>query len=86
MNFIREHGIGKFVELQRKRIDLLEAMINDFDDGRSKSFYCKRAALLDVSRLRNSIDMAYRQIEQKQINPNDAKKRAKMLKTILQER
>ncbi len=35
-NSIKEHGIERFVQQQRRRIRLLERMINDFDDGRSQ--------------------------------------------------
>jgi len=38
LNFIREHGVEKFAEQQIKRIGLLETMLKNFDDGRSKSF------------------------------------------------
>jgi hypothetical protein len=49
LNFIREHGIEQFVGQQKKRIGLLQTMIGDFSDGRSRSFYCKSAALLDLT-------------------------------------
>ena len=35
LNFIKEHGIEKFMEQQKKRIKLLETMIENFDDGSS---------------------------------------------------
>ena len=46
LNFIKEHGIETFAELQKKRIKLLEIMIKNFDDGRSKSFYCRQQVSL----------------------------------------
>ena len=51
LNFIKEHGIKKFVEQQKKRIKLLEIMIENFDDGRSKSFFCISCALLPLEKL-----------------------------------
>ena len=51
LNFIKEHGIKKFIEQQKKRIKLLEIMIENFDDGRSKSFFCISCALLPLEKL-----------------------------------
>ncbi len=83
LNFVKEHGIEKFVEQQKKRIKLLETMIADFDDGRSRSFYCKSVALLDLAALDNSVDKAIERIETGNVNPNDTKTKAKILRGIL---
>ena len=83
LHYIREHGIERFIGQQKKRIELLETMIADFDDGRSRSFFCKAATLLDLTNLRNSLDEATRKITSGQIN--DVKNRAKVIKTILNE-
>jgi len=85
LNFIKEHGIEKFVGQQKKRIKLLETMIVNFDDGRSRSFYCKSAALLDLTTLENSLDKAIKKIKTDNIKPNDTKTKAKILKGILSE-
>ncbi len=58
LKFVRENGIRAFANQQEKRIDLLEAMIEGYDDGRSRSFFCRAAALLDVKVLRSSLDRA----------------------------
>ena len=83
LNFMKEHGIEKFVGQQKKRIKLLETMIVNFDDGRSRSFYCKSAALLDLTTLESSLDKAIQKIKTDNIKPNDTKPKAKILKGIL---
>jgi len=80
---MKEHGIEEFAGQQRKRIELLERMLADFDDGRSKSFYCKSAALLDSATIENSLDRAVQRIETGDINPSDIKTKANTLKGIL---
>jgi len=85
LNFIKEYGIKKFIEQQKKRIQLLETMIENFDDGRSRSFYCKAAALLDLTILKNSLDKVTQKIKTDNIKPNDTKTKAKILKSILNE-
>jgi len=80
---MKERGIEEFAGQQRKRIQLLERMLADFDDGRSKSFYCKAAASLDLATLEHSLDKAIQKAEAGDINPSDAKTKANTLKGIL---
>lgn len=83
LNFIKEYGIEKFIEQQKKRIKLFETMMENFDDGRSRSFYCKSAALLDLTSLEKSLDDATQKIKVGNIKSNDIKIKAKILKEIL---
>jgi hypothetical protein len=85
LNFIKEYGIKKFIEQQRSRIKLLETMIKNFDDGRSRSFFCKAAALLDLTGLTSSLNKATQKIKTDKIKQNDVKKKAKILKEIINE-
>jgi hypothetical protein len=86
LNFIKEHGIEEFVVQQGKRIEFLEIMIKNFDDGRSKSFFCRAAILLDILSLRSSLDSAIQKIKAGNINLNDKKIKAGILKDILNEK
>ena len=83
LNSMKEHGIEEFARQQRKRIELLERMLADFDDGRSKSFYCRSAGLLDLATLENAVDRAIQKVEAGKINPSDAKTKASTLRGIL---
>jgi hypothetical protein len=80
LNFIKEQGIEPFAEQQKRRIGLLEIMIRNFDDGRSKSYYCRAAAFLDLKNLEDSIEKANQKIRSDNINPNDTKTIAGILK------
>jgi len=80
---IKEHGIEAFAGQQRRRIKLLERMLADFDDGRSKSYYCRSAALLDPAALESALDAATRKIKADRIPSDDAKTRAKTLRALL---
>ncbi len=81
--FIKERGINKFIEQQDKRIQLLKTMISKFDDGRSKSFFCKAAMFHDLTALENSIERATKIIESDKIDQTDIKSKANILKTII---
>jgi len=85
LNFIKEHGIKKFTEQQKKKIKLLETTMENFDDGRSRSFFCKEVALLDLASLESALDEATQKIKIDNIKPDDIKIKAKILKSILNE-
>ena len=85
LNFIKEHGIKKFIEQQKKRIKLLLTMIENFDDGRSRIFFCKAVALLELASLENSLDVIVQRVKTDNIKPNNSKTKAKFLKSILNE-
>ncbi|MBM3707014.1 MAG: DUF3795 domain-containing protein [Actinobacteria bacterium] len=81
LNFIKENGIEKFIKEQKKRIEILQIIIDKFNDGRSKSFFCRASCLLDIKDLKNSLDKASWKI--KADNIDNIKIKAKMLKGIL---
>ncbi len=85
MGFIRKHGINAFMEEQKNRMTMLGTMIAGFDDGRSKSFYCRAAAVLDVTRLGDAMAEADRRIQADRIKQDDRKTKAKILRTVLRE-
>lgn len=83
LNIIKEYGIVEFLKQQKKRIELLEKMIENFNDGRSRSLFCRAATLLDVDNLKSSLDEAIRKMKTDQIKKIDVKSKAKILKAIL---
>lgn len=83
LDFIRTHGMGRFIEQQTERIDLLRAMLDEFDDGRSRSFYCVAAALLPVAALEESLQGARQEARQAPVKPADKKTGAGILRALL---
>jgi len=83
LDFIKKHGIDKFMDQQKKRIKLLERMIDDFDDGRSRSFFCRAACLHDLAGLESALNEAIQKIKTDNIRQDDTKVKAKILKDIL---
>ena len=82
--FIRERGLDKFLKQQKKRIKLLEKMLKDFDDGRSKSFYCIATTLLPVVELENLLCEAERKVKLEKVKADDIKTKAKILRGFLE--
>jgi hypothetical protein len=83
LNFIKKHGIKKFIEQQRSRIKLLQTLMKNFDDGRSRSFFCRATTLLDLKVLTSSLDKATQKIKTDKIKQNDVKEKAQILKEII---
>ena len=83
LDFIREHGVEKFIESQKKRIELLEIMLKRFDDGRSKSFYCIATTLLSIEDLEKSLENSEQKIREDKIGMKDIKTTSKILKGFL---
>ena len=81
--FIKEEGIENFIAQQRKRMRLLKTMISKFDDGRSKSFFCRAAIFHDIAALESSIARARKIIQGRKVKLADTRSRAKILRTVI---
>lgn len=81
--FIKEFGTAVFIEQQNKRINLLQTMLENYDDGSCKSFYCLSTALLSLKSLNESLSKADQAIKEKLVDKADLKGKAKILKEIL---
>jgi hypothetical protein len=75
--------LDRFLEQQTKRIGLLQTMLDDFDDGKSKSFYCVAAALLPATALEDSLHRVQRQIKEDKVKSADVKTKASILRGLL---
>ena len=51
LDLIKDKGIGFFIDQQKIRMDILQDFLSNYDDGRSKSFFCISCALLPLDRL-----------------------------------
>jgi len=85
LKFIKKHGIIEFLNAQKKRQKLLGQMLEQFNEGRSRSLYCIAATLLPIKALEESLDLAERKIKEKGIKDGDLRSKAKILKEILGE-
>ena len=50
--FIQENGIEEFVRLEMEKQKFLRHLIDNYDEGRSKSFYCTSCQLIPLGRLK----------------------------------
>jgi hypothetical protein len=85
LRFIRVFGLDEFLNQQAKKRDLLEQMLKEYNDGRSRSFYCVAATLLSLEALKDSLDLARRNVKEEGIKGGDQRNRARILKMHLKE-
>ena len=83
LELIKEKGIDQFLTQQKRRMELLNIMLEDFNEGRSKSFYCIATALLPLDDLEKILQESKQQIIEEGIDLNDLKAKSKILKNTL---
>jgi len=83
LNEIKQNGLEKFIEQQNIRMQILETLLNSYNEGRSKSFFCIAAALLTIDDLNKSIKEARKEIGKKNISSDDLKSKSKIIKEKL---
>ena len=58
IEFIQKNGVSEFEKTQKIREHLLNEMLQDFNDGRSKSYYCIAATVLEIEELKDVLTEA----------------------------
>jgi hypothetical protein len=76
---IQKKGVGEFERLQKLRERLLKQMLQEFNEGRSKTYYCIASTVLEIEELRMALKRA------KEGQKLDMKEKAKFLHFILDE-
>ncbi len=56
--FIQKNGMEEFEKQQKTREKLLRAMLSEFNEGRSKTFYCIAATMLEIGELESVLEEA----------------------------
>ena len=77
--FIRENGIEEFVRWEMAKQELLKHLINNYDEGRSKGFYCTSCQLMPLDRLKETLAEA----EAKMTAGTDINQKAKLVRAAI---
>lgn len=56
ISFIQKNGVIRFEKLQKIREELLKEMLKDYNEGRSKSYYCIAATVLKINELQEALN------------------------------
>jgi hypothetical protein len=74
---MQKHGLAEFRKSQKIREKLLWKMLDNFNEGRSKSYYCLAATVLKIE----EIERSFKEAKSKSKNL-DIKEKAKLLHSI----
>jgi hypothetical protein len=85
-HFIKKHGIKSFIALQTEQMKILALLLEKFDDGRSKSYYCRIASEADSTTTKEAMAQAAKVIEREEVAEDDYKSKARILKALLDKR
>ena len=80
IQYIQKNSIDQFMKLQDRREKILIEMLENFNEGRSKRYYCVAATVMEIDELTEAVRKATEKSE-----GLDIKARAKMLRSILDE-
>lgn len=78
--FIQKNGVNEFEKEQKTRENLLKEMLQEFNGGRSKSYYCIAATVLEIEELGEALNKA-----KKNSFGLEIKEKSKILHSILDE-
>ena len=77
--FIQKYGIEEFARLENEKQRFLRHLIDSYDEGRSKSFYCTSCQLIPLDKLREALADA----ETKLTKDAESKERAKLVRAAI---
>ena len=81
IEFIKKHSIDEFKKDQEIRENILSEMLDSFNEGRSKSYYCIAATVLKIEELENALSLAKKETNDHKIE--DIKAKSKILHSVL---
>ena len=80
ISFILKNGLEEFIKQQKIREQILKEMLKDFNEGRSKSYYCIAATVLEVDELKEALEKA-----RKETKGMEIKEKSLILHAIIDE-
>jgi hypothetical protein len=82
---IKKTGIETWLKEQIKRQTLLEGLLENYNEGRSMSLYCKVCSRMPIDLIDKAIKQAKEKIAGEKVNKSDMKLKAKVLKSIIKD-
>ncbi|NQE04770.1 hypothetical protein C5S32_02760 [ANME-1 cluster archaeon GoMg1] len=85
LDAIKKSGLDSWLKGQRERRLLVENLLDNYNDGRSMSFYCKVCIVLPVEVINRAIEEAKGKFVSNKISDSDMKAKAKLVKSTIQD-
>ena len=75
----------KWLEEQRQRQVLFEGLLQNYNEGRSMSFYCKTCTRMPINLINEAMKEAKKKIVSEKIGKSDIKSKAKIMKSLIKD-
>jgi hypothetical protein len=83
LRLIQEIGLEKFFAKQQKRIKILEILLENFNEGRSKTFFCLATALLTIEDLEKALEESNKKISEGDLELKNLKVKSLLIRENL---
>ncbi|MBC8387179.1 MAG: DUF3795 domain-containing protein [Actinobacteria bacterium] len=83
LNQIKKIGLKKWLEEQKQRQKLLETLLQNYNEGRSMSLYCKACSRMTIDLIKKASIEAKKKFADKEISKTDIKSKANILKATI---
>ncbi len=80
---IKEVGLENWLNEQRERQKLVEKLLQNYNEGRSMSFYCKVCARMSIELINKAIEETKKKLVSEKVAESDMKSKAKILKAVI---
>ena len=82
---IEEVGLENWLKEQRERQTLVEELLQNYNEGRSMSFYCKTCTRMPINLINEAMKEAKKKIVSEKLDNSDMKLKAKILKSTIKD-
>jgi hypothetical protein len=82
---IEELGLENCLKEQRERQTLVEELLQNYNEGRSMSFYCKTCTRMPINLINEAMKQAKKKIVSEKIDNSDMKLKAKIMKSLIKD-
>ena len=82
---IKEAGLTGWLREQNKRRQALENLLDNFNEGKSCSFFCIAAALMPPESIAKAVQQAEKMMAAETVGAGDTKARAKIVRSAIQD-
>ena len=80
---IAQVGLENWLKGQRERQRLVEELLENYNEGRSMSYYCKACARMPVESVKSAIRESKQRVRAQGVAESDVRSRAKIMKTVI---
>lgn len=82
---IKKVGLKNWLKDQKERQRLIEKLLQNYNEGRSMSLYCKSCARMPIDMIEEAIKKAKEKLTSEKVNKSDMKLKARILKTVIKD-